>query len=556
MPKPDSIMSQVKEKIKDKLSDLNVSQWELELKNDIDKSFLLDGIRHGFSIVDREVVEQNVDVENHASSVNKTNKHKVEALLLSEINNGRYVTVCNKPNICSPLAAIEKTDGSLRLIHDASRPAHLALNDYSDVNVTVKYQSVRNAIELLAPGSFMCKIDLKSAYRSVGIKPSQYHMSGLKWQFTGDQEFTYIVDTRLMMGASKAPSIFHRLSQAIKRGMERRGYKLVAYLDDFLLVAENYETCRQGQNTLIALLRELGLSIAWSKVEGPCQKLVFLGIEIDSVNMTIGLPKTKVSKLLRVLQVFRIKKRASCKQLQRLAGQLNWASQVINCGRSYLRNILDMMVPLVLPYHKARLSECVHDDIQWWIMALTASPGKRVFYKPQVKVVQFDSSTKGSGFIHQGDWGYVDWQSDLPESKNLHINCKETISAVFAARRWAHLWRDSKVLFCTDNMTAKSCIIKGTSKNKMLLPWMRELHLYSVLYNFEIDACWIPGTTNIIPDAISRLRYPHLRKWFMSVLGVNSSLDDNVVYRLLWHMSNKSLISVFARNSDNGESIG
>lgn len=66
-------MSQVKEKIKDKLSDLNVSQWELELKNDIDKSFLLDGIRHGFSIVDREVVEQNVDIDNHASSVNKTN---------------------------------------------------------------------------------------------------------------------------------------------------------------------------------------------------------------------------------------------------------------------------------------------------------------------------------------------------------------------------------------------------------------------------------------------------------------------------------------------------
>ena len=107
------------------------------------------------------------------------------------------------------------------------------------------------------------------------------------------------------------------------------GYQLVAFLDDFLLVSKDYVTCLEGQRVLLKLLRDFGFSIAWPKVEGPCEKLVFLGIEIDTTNMTVGLPRTKVVSLLQELQEFKVKKRASCKQLQRLAGKLNWASQVI-----------------------------------------------------------------------------------------------------------------------------------------------------------------------------------------------------------------------------------
>ena len=47
--------------------------------------------------------------------------------------------------------------------------------------------------------------------------------------------------------------------------------------------------------------------------------------------------------------------------------------------------------------------------------------------------------------------------------------------------------------------------------NNELLEWMKELHLYSVLYNFDIKAVWLPGSCNVIPDAISRFRYPNLR---------------------------------------------
>ena len=128
------------------------------------------------------------------------------------------------------------------------------------------------------------------AYRSVGIRPSQYHMSGVKWKFYTDNEVTYMVDTRLKVGAGKSPSVFHRLSQAVKRFMEKGGYQVVAYFDDYIIVADDYITCLLGRHPLIRLPRELMFAMAYNKVAAPNQKLVFLGVEIDTVNMTVSLP--------------------------------------------------------------------------------------------------------------------------------------------------------------------------------------------------------------------------------------------------------------------------
>ena len=92
-----------------------------------------------------------------------------------------------------------------------------------------------------------------------------------------------------------------------------------------------------------------------------------------------------------------------------------------------------------------------------------------MFYKPPVHFVQFDACNQGSGMIFNQDWCYVDWQIDMPQVNSLHINCKEAISAVMAARRWAHLWANSKVVFCTDNMTARACIAKHWGEGDRVL---------------------------------------------------------------------------------------
>ena len=70
-------------------------------------------------------------------------------------------------------------------------------------------------------------------------------------------------DTRLPFGASKSPGIFNRLTQSVRRMMERHGYTVICYLDDFLVVAQTQAQCLPAMHTLSRLLRRLGFAISW-----------------------------------------------------------------------------------------------------------------------------------------------------------------------------------------------------------------------------------------------------------------------------------------------------
>ena len=178
----------------------------------------------------------------------------------------------------SALAAIPKDDTIVRIIHDGSRLAGQAMYGYS-VPESVKFQILTDACKLAKP-DYWCaiKVDLHSAYRSVGIHPDNYCVTGLKWQCRGSKEPTYLFDTRLPFGSNKGPSHFHRLSQAVRRCMARRGMAgVVAYIDDCLLVAKSKEECQEMLMCLIKLLRKLGFNISWHEMEGPTQRITFLG---------------------------------------------------------------------------------------------------------------------------------------------------------------------------------------------------------------------------------------------------------------------------------------
>jgi hypothetical protein len=107
------------------------------------------------------------------------------------------------------------------------------------------------------------------------------------------KELVYMVDRFLMFGACKSPSHFHRLTQAVKRMTERRGFKCIVYIDDFLCIDKDKQMCQLAYETLLDLLRKLGFSIAWNKLVSPCTNLTFFGIEFCSENMVAKLSENK-----------------------------------------------------------------------------------------------------------------------------------------------------------------------------------------------------------------------------------------------------------------------
>ena len=125
----------------------------------------------------------------------------------------------------------------------------------------LRFQSISDAIKLINKGYYLAKIDLRHAYRSVPIHPSNYAATGLKWLFEGDSVPTYFVDTRLPFGGRRAPDIFHRLSQSVRRIMLKQGFHSIAvYLDDFLIIGRTKEECQHPFDTLMRVAARPGFS--------------------------------------------------------------------------------------------------------------------------------------------------------------------------------------------------------------------------------------------------------------------------------------------------------
>ena len=77
-----------------------------------------------------------------------------------------------------------------------------------------------------------------------------------------------------LLGPYLVEEIFHRLTQAVRRMMSRRGFPdLVVYLDDFLVIGSNEVECSHAYNTLTALLTDLGFELSEHKLVAPTQQL-------------------------------------------------------------------------------------------------------------------------------------------------------------------------------------------------------------------------------------------------------------------------------------------
>ena len=83
---------------------LHLDAWRIELTTDPDGEFLLNGIKHGFCLIDNSISVSSVEVDNYSSATN--NHDKVEHQILEEIREGRYVISKKKPALVSAFGAI------------------------------------------------------------------------------------------------------------------------------------------------------------------------------------------------------------------------------------------------------------------------------------------------------------------------------------------------------------------------------------------------------------------------------------------------------------------
>ena len=294
-------------------SQLNQGAWlhELSYENDIPlKDYITKGVLHGFDIVDRSAVIPIYHCKNYRSCTNPDNKPIVDKMFIDEISAGKYVVVKEPPRCIHSIGALKKPDGSLRLITDCRLPLYQSINNY--MSTTFKefsYTTIDNVIDFLKPNSYMCTIDISSAYRSIPISADQWCYQGVEWVLDGEKIF--LVDTNLSFGLRCAPYVFTQISNFITRCLMRRGFvQVVNYLDDFICIGQTLSECAEAQRALIRILRSLGFFVNFKKCTSPSTECLYLGIVFNTVTMSVSLPQVKLDKLLNEVNFFRDRSRA------------------------------------------------------------------------------------------------------------------------------------------------------------------------------------------------------------------------------------------------------
>ena len=222
------------------------------------------------------------------------------------------------------------------------------------------------------------------------------------------EESLYLKDTNLPFGSRLAPLIFHRLTESVRRMMARKGFPyIVAYLDDFLIIAPSLDECQAALDILLRLLRKLGFQINWQVVD-PTRSL-------DTIGMTMCIPYSKLMQIKEELALFSTRRRAIKRQLQSLIGLLNWAASVVFGGRVFLHRLMDVLRTLNGKKDRVRLSAEILKDIHWWITYINNFNGKSVVLdnKP-ITCVYTDACNTGGGAVFGSDWVYCNWRQHWP----------------------------------------------------------------------------------------------------------------------------------------------
>ena len=149
--------------------------------------------------------------------------------------------------------------------------------------------------------------------------------------------------------------------------------------------------------------------------------------------------------------------------------------------------------------------------------------------------------------------------AESPAMSDLHINYKEVLAVIFTAEHWAPpLWSCKHVIIHSDSQAAVGIINKGSTKNPLIMGFLRGLFWLSAIYNFRITTCYIKGVHNVIADAISRMLMP-IASYLLQAYSFISTCTHHIAalsQNLLLHMPYSTALFLSFRYSSSHFSKG
>ena len=490
--------------------------WE-KITND---AFVLSVVREGFYI---DIVEPlpNGVLRSRSPTMSPLFQEHISAEIVSLLEKGAIEEVRDHPRLClSPVFVIPKRSGSLRMILNMKR-----INLHLD-KTHFRMDHLASILPSLDPVDVAISLDLRDAYFHIPIHQRSRDLLG--FAFLG-KVYRY---RALPFGLRPAPRIFTRIVATVMAHLRRRGLRLFAYLDDWLLVAKSEVLLLDHLQILISTTQDLGFLINWEKSEFvPTRTPSYLGAQLD-IRQQLARPSLdRVKTIVATARSLRGSRRVRAERWLQWLGYLSSLVDVLPDCRLLMRpfqlHLLEFYRPGVSsPSMWIPLPAKIKALLIVWLRRSFLLQGKPFSVPLPTVTVTTDASLVGwgghcQGSMISGDWNHLDV---LP-----HINVLELMGVFASLRHFRARLVGRSVLILTDNVSVMAYINRQGGTHSLALndlasrlwAWCNAARIFPI-------ASHIPGEENLIADFLSRgkclpsewMLSPIVFRQIMSVFGV------------------------------------
>ena len=374
---------------------------------------------------------------------------------------------------------------------------------YRGEPVNLRLPGVDALVRIILKKGRACLIfrwDLKSAYKQVPICLGELHLLGY-----AHRDCLYF-DLTLPMGLVNSCMICQLVSDFIIYIYEQEGYNGSNYLDD-LAAAEIQQIAQQAYQILADILQECGAQEAVAKAIAPSTCMLFLGILINTVLLTLQIDSARMAEIQQELVKWANKKTATLKQVQSLVGKLNFCATVVRSGRLFYSRILAFMKMLPQVGTKQIPPE-VRQDIAWWQIFTPKFNGISAIPEPKWvgpnSLFSTDACLAGVGGWSQGEFFHAKIPENISANGNVSINELEALAVMIGLKLWGYKANAKKCLIQCDSNVTVLAINSGRSHNPFMQQILREICFLAAINDMVVRAIFVPGNQNRLSDLLSR----------------------------------------------------
>lgn len=421
------------------------------------------------------------------------------AFLRSEVQSlrsKRAITTSHHPRVISRLGTAPKKNGRLRMTLDQR-----FANRYV-IAPKFQYEDLRTVLTMLRPGDFMVSLDLVDRFHHVNVHPDSRPTLAFEWD---NQIYEYNV---LPFGLSLSPYVFTKIVRPAVQYLRAKGIRVVAYMDDLLIMANSRAQCLNHLRTTLQTLQRLGWFISPEKSAfAPSQTRDYLGFTLCTMDGQVSLqvqPAKKLSVLKEVKRLLRLaaKGPVPARRVARVAGLCLALARVVTPTKVLLRNVYACLGKGRDWNRQVSLSQDAVQDLTWWAECLPSWSSTTIATATNVTYLETDASNTGWGAVlgtaeAAGQWGQ--------HTATLHINAKEMLAVLRALLSFRKEIRDHTVIVRSDNMVTVSYINRMAGRIPLLSRIARAIHNLCWASNTSITATHLPGLKNVAADRLSRL---------------------------------------------------